>query len=256
MKPVDFLDLYADADFYDLEFRSRAHELPFYEAWARRAAGPVLEVACGTGRLTLPLARAGVDVTGLDVAPAMLARARRKAEEEGLRVEWLLQDCRAFTSPRTFALIFLASNALQHLHDRTSLEAFFARARRHLAPGGLLILDVFNPDVRKLSRGPDARYHFKDFPDAHGQPIRVEAASEYDAGAQLLRFRLHYLDAAGGEVRTKQVTMRCFFPEELLALCHHNSFEVLQRYGDYSEQPFTSGAPKQILICRPSPARP
>jgi 2-polyprenyl-3-methyl-5-hydroxy-6-metoxy-1,4-benzoquinol methylase len=117
MNPLDCLELYADADFYDQEFAKRTHEIPFYLKQARLACGPILEVCCGTGRLTLPIARAGGDITGLDVAPAMLERARRKATSEKLSVSWIEGDCRQIASDRKYALIFSATNAMQHLHD-------------------------------------------------------------------------------------------------------------------------------------------
>ena len=70
-------------------FASRDAEIPFFVKQAQLAGGPVLEVACGTGRITLPIARAGLDVTGLDVSRPMLELARRKAEAERLRVAWV-----------------------------------------------------------------------------------------------------------------------------------------------------------------------
>src|SRR5258706_10067042 len=113
MKPLDCMDIYEDAEFYDQEFTNRGHEIPFFLKQAKLAAGPVLEVACGTGRLTLPLAREGIDITGLDVSRPMLECARRKAETEDLTIVWLERDCRLINSERQFALIFSATNAMQ-----------------------------------------------------------------------------------------------------------------------------------------------
>src|SRR5437773_1998705 len=94
IKPLDCLEIYEDAEFYDQEFANRNTEIPFYVKQAQLATGPVLEVGCGTGRLTLPIARAGIDITGMDVSQPMLEQARRKAEAENLRVTWVKQDCR------------------------------------------------------------------------------------------------------------------------------------------------------------------
>jgi SAM-dependent methyltransferase len=249
MKPLDCLELYADAEFYDQEFAVRGYEIPFFVKQARLANGPVLEVACGTGRLTLPVARTGLEVTGLDVSRPMLELARRKAEAEQLTVTWLERDCRDINCIHTFALIFSATNAMQHLHDLDSVNAFLTSARRALRPGGTLILDVFNPNPAKLARTDATRYHHKTVVDAAGNEIRVEAASEYHSAGQVLRFALFYF--RGGElVRTKKVNMRCFFPEELLALCRFNGLDVVRRHGNYDETPFTDHSPKQILCCR------
>jgi 2-polyprenyl-3-methyl-5-hydroxy-6-metoxy-1,4-benzoquinol methylase len=250
MKPIDCMDVYADATLYEQEFATRKHDVPFFVQQARQAGGAVLEVACGTGRITLPIAREGVDITGLDISRPMLELAARKAEAEGLAVTWLEQDCRDIRVPQPFSLIFSATNAMQHLQDLDSIQAFYASARRALRSDGMLVLDVFNPNIAKLSRSASERYLHKTMVDEQGRELRVEAASYYEAATQVLCFTLSYLR---GEqcIQTKHVRMRCFFPEELLALCQLNGFEVVERYGDYERQGFSGNSPKQILLCRP-----
>jgi len=251
MKPLDCLPLYEDAEFYDEEFRERDHEIPFYLRQAKAGAGPVLEIACGTGRLTLPIAAAGVEIAGVDASAEMIAQARRKAIDAKLAVDWHVQDVRCMELHRRFALIFVATNALQHLEDLSSLHAFFDRMRAHLNPDGILILDVNNPSVAKLTRKLGAPYARKSFYLSDGQRIDVEADSEYLADVQVLHFILTYRHE-GQVVRTKDVRMRCFFPAELLALCELGGFEILTRFGSYDETPFTADSPKQIILCRPS----
>ena len=249
MIPCDCLDVYEDAVFYDLEFAARDTEIPFFLRHARAAGGPVLEVACGTGRLTLPIAREGIDITGIDISAPMLEQARVKSAAENLDVEWLEQDCRSMSPGRQFALIFSATNAMQHLLDVDSACAFLRSAREALLPDGRLIIDVFNPSPAKLLRPASERYLHKTITASEGNTIRVETASSYQADRQILHFDLYYLN--GSEVlRTKSVNMRCFFPEELLALCKFNGLEVVARFGNYDESPFTADSPKQILICR------
>jgi SAM-dependent methyltransferase len=249
MRSLDCLDLYEDAEFYDVEFASRELEIPFYRKYAAQARGAVLEVACGTGRLTFPIARDGVDVAGLDVSRPMVERAHAKSAAEGLKVEWFEQDCRNMCLPKTYALIFSATNAMQHLLDVDSVCAFLRSARRALAPGGQLIIDVFHPDFAKLARPVAERYVHKTIKASDGKEIRVEVASEYHAASQVLHFDLFYLQE-GEMLRTKHVNMRCFFPEELLALCRWNGLEVVKRFGDYDESEFMEASPKQILICQ------
>jgi SAM-dependent methyltransferase len=251
MTPPDCLELYEDAEFYDTEFSARNVEIPFYRKYAQECGGAVLEVACGTGRITLPIARDGVDVTGLDVSRPMLEQARRKSAAAGLNIEWLEQDCRDIRHPRLFALVFSATNAMQHLLDLESTYAFLQSAKRMLQPDGQLILDVFNPHPAKLARTAETRYIHKTIVSSSGDNIRVDVASHYRSDVQVLHFELFYM---GNQqvLRTKRVNMRCFFPEELLALCRFNGLEVIRRFGDYDESAFCNESPKQLLICRKS----
>lgn len=248
MTEPDALALYEDAEFYDAEFATRGHEIPFYCRWASRTGGPILEVACGSGRLTLPIAQQGLEIVGLDLSASMLARAQAKSTNETPAVEWIHQDCRTMDLGRTFKLIFSATNAMQHLTDGESIDSFLRAARRHLSPDGRLILDVMNPSMKKLSRTADEPYAFKSFTMPDGRRIDVEARSWYRADVQQLRFTLTYRHAEE-IVRTKDVAMRCFFPEELRALCRHNGFTITQQYGDYDERPITSESAKLILVC-------
>jgi SAM-dependent methyltransferase len=249
MQPLVDMAVYDDAEFYEREFANRTHDISFFLEQAKGVGGSVLEVACGTGRITLPIAREGVEIVGLDVTRSMLDLARRKAEAEHLPVTWLEQDCRDIQIDRVFSLVFSATNAMQHLHDLASINAFLTSARNVLAPGGTLILDVFNPDVNKLSRSPNLRYPHKSIVDAHGRDLCVEAATQYDSSRQILAFTLFYL-CNGDVVRTKNVSMRCLFPEELLALCAFNGLDVVRRFGDYDGSAFRAGSPKQILFCK------
>lgn len=255
MIPIDCLDLYADAEFYDIEFATRDHEIPFFRKYAYRAGGPVLEVACGTGRITLPIARDGIDITGLDISLPMLERARLHSAAENLRVKWVAQDCREMRLDTQFALILTATNAMQHLHDAKSVCAFLQSARKALLPDGLLIIDVFHPDLAKLVRDPATRYPHKTIIMPDGTVIEVEAASRYHADTQILHFDLYYT-SAGRLLRTKHVNMRCFYPEELLALCRMSGLDVVHRFGNYDESTFSAKSPKQILFCKGHTTRP
>ncbi|HEX7816135.1 class I SAM-dependent methyltransferase [Dyella sp.] len=249
MKPLYGMDIYDDAAFYDREFATRDHDVPFFLKQAQLAGGPVLEVACGTGRITLPLARAGIDVAGLDVSRPMLERAQQKSQAEGLSLAWLEQDCRHIEVEPVFALVFSATNAMQHLHDVESALAFLTSARKALRPGGILLLDVANPDVARLARPAGTRYVHKTFVDDRGREVRVELATHYEAASQILAFTLHYL-VGDVQLRTKSVRMRCYFPEEMLALCRCAGLDVVRRLGNYDESPFVDGSPKQLLFCR------
>ncbi|HEX3532517.1 MAG TPA: class I SAM-dependent methyltransferase [Thermoanaerobaculia bacterium] len=145
---------FQDAELYDMLFRDLDFDREFYVRLAREARGPVLEVTCGTGRILLPCLQAGVDIDGLDLFPEMLGVLRRKAAELGLAPRLYQADMRDFTLPRRYALILVPFNGFVHnLTTDDQLQTLRA-CRKHLAAGGLLVLNVFFPG-REVVCGPE-----------------------------------------------------------------------------------------------------
>jgi SAM-dependent methyltransferase len=177
-------DLYDHPALYDALLPSAAH-VPYYLELARQASGDALELACGTGQLTVPIAGAGLPITGLDLSAPMLAAARQRAAAANVSVDYVLGDMRNFDLDRRFALIFIARNSLLHLHWTEDLLAAFAAIRRHLAPGGLLAFDIFNPSVHLLARPSGQRFPvFEKETESFGK-VSVEQTSEYDPATQV-----------------------------------------------------------------------
>src|SRR5215207_9884863 len=144
--------LYSDGRLYDLVMGGYAagDMLDFYRRQISRYGQPVLELACGTGRLTIPLAEGGVEIVGLDISPQMLELAERKALECGAHLTLVRGDARTFNLGRSFRLIFIPAQSLSHLHKRGEIEACFTRVRQHLAEGGRFLIEVFNPSLKLL----------------------------------------------------------------------------------------------------------
>ena len=251
---ADGSQIYDDALQYDAFNDPESGDLKFYLAAARRARGPVLELACGTGRLTLPLAKAGMDIAGLDYAGPMVARARAKAAAAGLQVPFFRGDARRFALGRKFGLVFMAFNSVQHFGRRKDLEGLFACVRRHLAPGGKFVFDAFSPDPRYLVRDPDELLPVAYYDDPSGPgKVLVNERYSYDKAAQTSRLVWYYRRERDGRTVKKRLNLRCFFPEELLALLHYNGFKVLKRYGGFKNEPFDGDSPRQVLVCAPRP---
>jgi SAM-dependent methyltransferase len=134
------------ARFYDWVFPGSEEEVPFYLALALEHGAPLLELACGTGRLTIPLAREGFAITGLDLSEEMLAVAReklaREAPEVRARVRLLQGDMRDFGLAERFGLAFIPVASLFHVHLREERRSCLAAIRRHLRPGGTVVVDL------------------------------------------------------------------------------------------------------------------
>jgi SAM-dependent methyltransferase len=250
MRPVDCQELYRDGRHYDLYNSFYNPDIEFYVNRARAGGGPVLELACGTGRLTIPIARAGLTITGLDVSPGMLARAREKSANVTSAIEWIHGDCRDFHLGRRFPFILFAFNAIAHLHTFEEIKSFFNCVREHLAPGGSFVLDHFNPNLYMLTRNSDSKYHVYSYddPDGNGE-VSVSENNAYHRDTQVNHITW-YIKIGEDKPYSVPLNMRIFFPQELDALLRYNGFEIVEKYGDFDEAPFTTDSPRQVFVCR------
>jgi len=150
---------------HDLECGDYDADLALWHELAAEAAGPVLDIGAGTGRVALPLAAAGVDVVACDVDRELLAALRRRAREQGLIVETVKADARALDAlaGREFAAVIVPMQTLQLLAGAKDRAAFYAGARAALRPGGLLAaaladaLDGYSEQDGVLPPLPDMR---------------------------------------------------------------------------------------------------
>ncbi|HEY6057148.1 MAG TPA: class I SAM-dependent methyltransferase, partial [Candidatus Limnocylindrales bacterium] len=177
------------ARLYDLDLVDDPGDLDLYLALAERTGGPVLELATGTGRLAIPLAEAGHAVTGVDLDPAMLDRARARADaspDVARRPHWVEADLVGLRLPGagTFGLAFIALNSLLVLPTRAAQRAALQTLADHLAPGGLAVVDVWIPDAEELGRF-DGRISLEwpRLDPESGSIVTKAASAEHDAAS-------------------------------------------------------------------------
>lgn len=242
---------YSDAQLYDRLFPGGEQAVEFYRAEADRQGGTVLELGCGTGHKLVPIAADGHPCTGLDLSPEMLAEARRKADARGVDVQWVRGDMREPDLGRTFDLVVIAANSLLHLHRAEDLVACFRSVRRHLAPGGRLVLDVFNPSVALLARadGVRRRRDASSFVDPDRGAVHVDVAEAYDAAAQVTRGTWWFSTDAEPDFLVAPLEMRSIFPQELPLLLALGGLRAVERFGDWSRAPFTADSAIQLYVC-------
>lgn len=265
------LEEFADPVNYDIEDSSNTG-VAFYAALAQETGSPVLEVACGTGRVSIPIARLGFAVTGLDIVPGMLERARSKSD--GLPVRWVEGDARTFDLGECFQLIFLTGNAFQAFLTLADQEALLGRVHAHLHDDGLFAFETRNPRWATSGQreqkeegqavGVEQGEGFftletleqevpgQGYTDSRGRAVRASRTQVYDPVAQILHLTGYRRWDEGGQEQTKvtRIALRYTFPQELAALLHYNGFMILRQYGDWNLEPLRATSPSIISVCR------
>lgn len=248
---------YDRPDLYDLAMPPDPRAEAFYVAEARRRGGPVLDLACGSGRMTLPLARAGFDVVGVDESPAMLAAARAKAEAAGVAIELVQADMRALDlvrddgGPRTFGLATIFANSLLHLHETADIRRCLRAVARHLRPGGALAFDIFIPSPRFMVRTPDERREIKRFHHDTLGPLTLEETTRYDPYLQVGRSTWFWSAPDRPDFFSAPLDLRWIFPQELPLLLELEGFRLRERYGDFDLRPLSPHGRIQVCVCEP-----
>jgi SAM-dependent methyltransferase len=247
------------AEFYDyvVPYRER-QDVAFFVTMAKETAGPVLEIGCGTGRVLIPTARAGMAITGLDVEKAMLDICRTRLSSEAAdvqaRVTLVQYDMRSFDLGRQFALITTPFRSFQHMITVDDQLASLESMRKHLADGGRLILDLFNPSLPYLvdeSRlgefGEEPEFTM---PDGRRVVRRARIISR-DLHQQVQEVELiYYVTHPDGheEKQSHRFPMRFLFRFEAEHLLERAGFRVEAVYADYDRSPYGSVYPGELIF--------
>ena len=186
-----------DGEFYDILCQGLDYGIDFYVGLAREANGPVLEIACGTGRILLPVLQAGVDADGLDLFQPMLDTARRKAAALGLSPNLQRGDMADFQMPRRYALVMITFNAFCHMLTTEDQLRCLGCIRRHLLPGGLLAFDGAFPGLAWIGAPAGTSASWRVRPKHRSAPGRTMPATSIR--------KLRPRRAAGAAVRENEV---------------------------------------------------
>lgn len=247
------------AEYYELIPLSKdRRDLEFYLAYAREAGGRVLELGCGTGRILIPLAAAGLEVVGLDLADAMLAKCREKLRgqppEVQRRVRLVHGDMTNFDLGERFPLVIIPFRPFQHLLTVAQQLACLGCIGRHLAAGGRLILDVFQPDLRRL-HDPAFHQEVEEVPERtleDGRRFRVTSrVVAFRRAEQVNEVELvyHITDPKGHEEKiVEPLRLRYFFRYELEHLLARAGFRVAELFGQFDRSPLRDDSPEMIFV--------
>lgn len=242
-------DLIYDANVYD-GMNSDLFDLHFYEKWLpKNKNARILELCCGTGRLTLPIAKQGYNICGVDITSSMLEQAKVKAFEAGLKVEFIQADIRKLDLPEQYDLIFIPFNSIHHLYQNEDLFQTLNVVQNHLKENGLFLLDCYNPNIQFIVNGESEQKEIAQYITKDRRKVLIKQKMRYENKSQINRIEWHYY--INGEFDSIQnLDMRLYFPQELDSYLKQNGFTIVHKFGNFKEDEFKDSSEKQIFICR------
>ena len=260
----DFYVKYGDysedifSDLYDyLPLYAERKDVEFYLNCANEYGGDLLELGCGTGRVTVPLAYLNLNVTGLDYSMPMLKKLNKKLllEPDSIsdRIMLIRGDMTGFSLKRKFDLIIMPFRPFQHLISTDDQVNCLNRVREHLSPDGVFIFDLFNPTPEVLltsTFGPIT--DVPRFEMADGRKLtRISRLKKAHWKEKWNEYEfLYILEANDGkrEEIIQHTSMRYFSPEEIELIVDMGGFKIKEFYGDFDSSPFEEDSPEEIYI--------
>lgn len=244
MEPSE-IEQYVQPELYDLYYSWVTEDIPFYLGRARAAKGPVLEAACGTGRVLLPTLEAGVPIDGFDIHPGMIEVLRRKAGARGLSPQVSVADMRDFTMPRRYALVTIPFRAFQHLLTTRDQVAALRCMREHLEPGGSLVFNVFFPSFERMVKPEGEPELEREFTNPEtGLPIAMYTTRRVDRVEQVVHVEREVVesDARGYAAKTHRdrFSMRWIGKPEMELLLGAAGFSRWSVAGGFDGRPLDS----------------
>ncbi|MEM5009814.1 class I SAM-dependent methyltransferase [Niallia taxi] len=245
---------YDDPTLYDKENESFIPEIPFILKWATKKQGPIIDIACGTGRVTIPLAKNGYNLVGVDINEGMLAHAKKKAANLNLHIRWIEQDCTQLDLCIKSNLVYSVGNSFQHFLTNESQDGLLTSINKSLEVEGLFIFNTRFPSVEELLQ-PSTEEYWKSYTDNETlNTVDLFTISEYDSLKQIQHYTTirKYKDNAGDIIKEKRtnISLRYVFPQEMERLLFAFGFEILHLYSDWNETPITNDSYEMIYVCR------
>jgi SAM-dependent methyltransferase len=242
------------APFYDLDLEGYDEDEAWYVHLASQTGGPALELGCGTGRICIALAAAGIDAVGVDISAGMLARARSRVAGDAIadRLEWVEADLRGLDLGRRFALVLLPLGGLQHMETIDDVARALEAIARHLDDDGVAVIDVETPGGDDLSSGPQPLVEHWTRPLDGGLVSKLVAVEGHPAlGLRDVTWHFDVASADGSLRRhTQQFAMRTVTPGEIELAARLAGLEVVEWLADYGVSLYEDGAERLVALLR------
>lgn len=240
-------ELVYDAEIYD-GLNTSLSDLKLYKKWLpQNKDAKILELCCGTGRLTIPISKDGYNISGVDYTSSMLEQAKAKASQTGLKINFIEADIRTLNLQEKFDLIFIPFNSIHHLYKNEDLFAALKAVKNHLKEKGLFLLDCFNPNIQYIVKKEREQQVIAEYTTNDGRKVLIKQSMHYESATQINRIKWHYF--INGEFHSIQnMDMRLFFPQELDSYLKQAGFNVIHKFGDFTEEAFNNDSEKQIYV--------
>lgn len=247
-----FFENYRMADFYDDYYGRNTGDISFWVDQCKDKKN-ILEIACGTGRITFPIIESGKKVYALDYSSAMLDILKEKANEKGYtkdNVEVFCQDMRDMHFDKKFDVILITSNSVNHLEKTEDFEKMLDSVYSLLEDDGILVFDALKPRFKYLMRNMDEFYDEDEFIlKKTGEKIKICENSKYDHATQINNVNYYYTDSKGKKT-VLNTKVRLFFPQELDYIISKSKFKFENKYDWYDLREFRGKTNEQIYILR------
>lgn len=248
------------AETYDVSVPDWPNEIDFYQAMAANAMqadASILELACGTGRVAIRLARSGISVVGLDLSHHMLEVARRKSVDLD-NIRWVDGNMRSFQLDECFGLVIITGDAFQHMNTPEDQVTCLECIKRHLLPSGLLVVHINHLDFKWLGdllRQKDNHFEAegKFIHPSTGREIQSYRAWSYEPSTQtaIVHARWEEMDVDGHVTdswQTAPARIHCVFRFEMEHVLARVGFAVDALYGDFSRHPLADNSSDMIWV--------
>jgi SAM-dependent methyltransferase len=250
------------AKYYDAAYAAKSDlvDLPFYLDLAKKSRGPVLEIGCGTGRVLLPIARAGIEIHGVDYSWAMLRVLKSHLAGEPLKVRKKVHlhagDMRSFRLKKKFPLVILPFRPLQHMFTLKDQLSALRTAAHHLDHRGIFAFDVFFPKFNVLESGIGEEVKELEW-SAVDNPNRVVRRffrkDSVDKIRQKFNFTFIFRTYDGDRLvleESEQFALSYFTYPHLQALFQLAGLEIVNEYGSFAKVPLNNTAKEMIFLVR------
>lgn len=240
---------YADPEAYDLEYQNYLKDVPFLLDWANRTPGTIIDLGCGTGRVTIPLAERGHQLIGVDLHEGMLSLAKEKTADTQLAIEWVQQDCTQLALDLEAPFIYMTGNSFQHFLTNESQNRLLQSVWTHLEPDGVFIFNTRFPVLDELAQVDTSTRTYTDKRDRKIMDTTIET---YHALTQILHCSSTRQILDGPDAGTSErdsISLRYVFPLEMERLLTATGFTILESYSSWDKTPLSASSSEMIYVC-------